>query len=91
MPVSAPLDSTSRRGRPCTGAVPGAAPPSVPGADRRPAIQVSRAGAPAAPASTSGVQAKKNTMSEPVKYGDEWKLTVRNSVQTIIAQFTVPT
>ena len=27
----------------------------------------------------SGVQAKKNTMSAPVKYGEAWKLTVKNS------------
>ena len=47
----------------------------------RRASQVSRAGAPAAPARTNGVQAKKKTMSDPVKYGDEWKLTVRNRLR----------
>src|ERR1700733_12844417 len=33
-----------------------------------------------APASSNGVQANTNTMSEPVQYGEEWKLTVRNSI-----------
>src|SRR6202521_1896579 len=56
MPATAPLDSTSRRGRP-----PGRSAAAVGRAN-----QVSRAGAPAAPARASGVQAKKKTMSDPV-------------------------
>src|SRR5450631_303071 len=56
MPATAPLDSTSRRATPLAR--------SAAAAGR--ASQVSRAGAPAAPARASGVQAKKKTMSEPV-------------------------
>jgi hypothetical protein len=33
------------------------------------------------PESINGIQAKKNTMSAPVKYGDEWKLTVKNRLK----------
>ncbi|MGA3148519.1 MAG: hypothetical protein ABSF33_13750, partial [Acidimicrobiales bacterium] len=54
-PVTAPADRTARRGR---------APGRAGRPDRRSASQVSTAGAPAAPARASGVQAKKKTMSE---------------------------
>ncbi len=70
MPVTAPADRTVRRAT---------TPEGPAGTGRRVASQVSRAGAPPAPPRASGVQAKRNTMSDPVKYGDEWKLTVRKS------------
>ncbi len=57
MPVTAPLDRTARRESPDP--APAVVPPRL-------SSQVSTAGAPAAPASSNGVQAKKKTMSEPV-------------------------
>src|ERR1035441_6715981 len=68
IPAMAPFESTVRRGT---------APRRTGRGGGCSASEVSSAGAPAAPAKASGVQAKKKTMSEPVKYGDAWKLTVK--------------
>ncbi len=70
MPATAPRESTARRDiSPSRGGPTGC----------RSASQVSRAGAPAEPPRANGVQAKKKTMSDPVKYGEAWKLTVKKS------------